>query len=33
MHYFWHGKWKFYDKDSRLIRSAIYENGEEKEYL
>lgn len=31
VHYYWHGKWKFYDEERKLIRTTIYENGEEKE--
>lgn len=28
-HYYWHGKWKFYDSNRKLQRVAYYENGEE----
>ncbi len=28
-HYYWHGKWKFYNKRRKLERIAFYENGEE----
>jgi antitoxin component YwqK of YwqJK toxin-antitoxin module len=28
-HYYWHGKWKFYNKNRKLVRTAIYQNGAE----
>jgi antitoxin component YwqK of YwqJK toxin-antitoxin module len=28
-HYYWHGKWKFYDHRRKLIRTSFYQNGEE----
>lgn len=28
-HYYWHGKWKFYDKKGKLERIGTYEKGEE----
>ncbi len=28
-HYYWHGKWKFYDESRKWVESAIYINGEE----
>ena len=28
-HYYWHGKWKFYNNGRKLERVALYENGEE----
>jgi hypothetical protein len=28
-HYYWHGKWKFFDNERSLNRTAIYENGKE----
>ncbi len=28
-HYYWHGKWKFYNENRKLIRTAFYQNGEE----
>ena len=28
-HYYWHGKWKFYDTDRKLQRVSHYSNGEE----
>jgi len=33
--YYWHGKWKFYNEEKKLVRKALYKNGEEienKEY-
>ena len=27
IHYFWHGKWKYYDENRKLIREALYRNG------
>ncbi len=27
IHYYWHGEWKYYDKNRKLIRSALYQNG------
>lgn len=27
--YYWHGEWKFFNEKRKLIRVAIYENGEE----
>jgi len=30
-HYYWHGKWKFFDKNGKLIRRAVYEYGAEVE--
>jgi|WetSurMetagenome_2_1015567.scaffolds.fasta_scaffold379126_2 antitoxin component YwqK of YwqJK toxin-antitoxin module len=29
IHYYWHGKWKFFDTQRRLIRVGFYVNGEE----
>lgn len=29
IHYYWHGKWKYFDENRKLINVAIYENGEE----
>jgi antitoxin component YwqK of YwqJK toxin-antitoxin module len=29
IHYYWHGKWKFYDIHRKLIRVGNYINGEE----
>lgn len=26
-HYYWHGKWKFYDENKKLVRTANYKNG------
>ena len=31
VHYYWHGKWKFYDEKRKLNRVSFYENGEEVE--
>lgn len=28
-HYYWHGKWKFFDDHRKLIRVGFYQNGEE----
>lgn len=28
-HYYWHGKWKFYDEKRKLVRTAFYQNGAE----
>lgn len=28
-HYYWHGKWKFFDDHRKLIRIGFYQNGEE----
>lgn len=28
-HFYWHGKWKFFDKNRKLTRIAYYQNGEE----
>ncbi len=28
IHYYWHGKWKFFDKNRKLLRVALYRNGE-----
>jgi hypothetical protein len=28
IHYYWHGKWKFFDENRKLIREALYWNGE-----
>jgi len=28
-HYYWHGKWKFYNEKRKLVRTAIYQNGAE----
>jgi antitoxin component YwqK of YwqJK toxin-antitoxin module len=28
-HYYWHGKWKFYDARHRIQRVSYYSNGEE----
>lgn len=28
-HYYWHGKWKFYDEQGKLVRVSQYSNGEE----
>ncbi len=33
LHYFWEGIWKYYSPKGKLIRIALYENGEEKEIL
>ncbi len=27
IHYYWHGKWKFYDQDRKLIRKTIFKDG------
>lgn len=29
--YYWHGKWKFYDENRKLVRIACYEQGAEVE--
>jgi antitoxin component YwqK of YwqJK toxin-antitoxin module len=29
IHYYWHGKWKFFDDHRKLIRVGFYQNGEE----
>ena len=29
LHYYWHGKWKFYDSNRKLNRLSLYEFGEE----
>lgn len=28
-HYYWHGKWKFYNEKRKLVRVSKYSNGEE----
>ena len=28
-HYYWHGKWKFYNENRKLERISFYSNGEE----
>jgi len=28
-HYYWHGMWKFFDHQRKLVRRVYYENGEE----
>lgn len=28
-HFYWHGKWKFFDENRKVIRRALYQNGEE----
>ncbi len=28
-HYYWHGKWKFFDDHRKLLRVGFYQNGEE----
>lgn len=28
-HYYWHGKWKFYNEKRKLVRVSEYSNGEE----
>ena len=28
IHYYWHGKWKFFNKNRKLLRVALYRNGE-----
>ncbi|MFC2106973.1 hypothetical protein ACFLRY_01430 [Bacteroidota bacterium] len=33
IHYFWEGLWKYYSPKGKLVRTALYENGEEKEVL
>lgn len=27
IHYYWHGRWKFYEPGHRLVRKALYMNG------
>ena len=27
IHYYWHGKWKFYNQDRKLIRKSIFKDG------
>ncbi|MCB2219747.1 MAG: hypothetical protein KQI35_05065 [Bacteroidetes bacterium] len=29
IHFYWHGLWKFYDPDRKLIRKTLYQYGEE----
>ena len=29
IHYYWHGKWKFYNNEHKILESAIYEYGKE----
>ena len=29
IHYYWHGKWKYFDENRKLINVAWYENGDE----
>ncbi len=31
LHYYWDGKWKFYDEDKKLVKVEIWEMGEVKE--
>ncbi len=33
IHYFWEGIWKYYSTKGKLIRIAVYENGEEKDVI
>ncbi|MDZ7743139.1 MAG: hypothetical protein U5Q03_15725 [Bacteroidota bacterium] len=33
VHYYWHGEWKYFDEDRRLIKRVIYENGKMKDRL
>ncbi len=32
-HFYWHGRWKYYDERRKLYRIALYENGEEVEVV
>ncbi len=27
IHYYWHGEWKFYDQDRKLIRKTLFKDG------
>jgi antitoxin component YwqK of YwqJK toxin-antitoxin module len=29
IHYYWHGKWKFFDEERKLTRISYYQNGAE----
>ncbi len=29
VHFYWHGKWKFFDDNRKMIKVSYYENGEE----
>lgn len=33
IHFFWHGRWKYYDDKRKLYRIAIYREGEETELI
>lgn len=32
-HYYWHGKWKFYSEEGKLVRISFYESGNEKSQI
>lgn len=33
IHFYWHGRWKFYDNKRKLYRIALFENGNEVKIL